>query len=233
MDSPFALPELGVPADADGWASETLRYLARPRGVSKFKTLFDAHRLFGKGGAQTTIVTRTRPPSDGEQVLELSMCTELPKMTMEDRFSATWDNGLIAAKLESRMGAARKSDVDFAASPFRFPSATYPEVLLPFLMRGQPRDDKVRATYAWTSDRFVARVYYESRKLTTIDVPAGTFEAHLVWMYPDLNDWIALGGLVTKLAKPLLPRYEMWFEVAPPHRVLRFEGAYGPARRKS
>ena len=66
------------------------------------------------------------------------------------------------------------------------------------------------------------------RKKMRIDVPAGRFNAALVWMYPDLNDWIAMGSMVTRLVKPLLPRYDIWFEVSSPHRVLRFEGPYGP-----
>jgi hypothetical protein len=34
--------------------------------------------------------------------------------------------------------------------------------------------------------------------------------------------------VITKLAKPLLPRYDMWFETVPPYRVARFEGPFGP-----
>jgi hypothetical protein len=95
-------------------------------------------------------------------------------------------------------------------------------------MRGQPFDGARRALYAWTSDRFVARVYYESRGKKEITVPAGRIAATEVWMYPDLNDWVPLGTVLTKMAKPFLPRYEMWFESAPPHRLVRFEGSYGP-----
>jgi hypothetical protein len=47
-------------------------------------------------------------------------------------------------------------------------------------------------------------------------------------MYPDLNDWVSLGSVLNRLAKPLLPRYEMWFEASAPHRVVRYEGAFGP-----
>ena len=47
-------------------------------------------------------------------------------------------------------------------------------------------------------------------------------------MYPDLNDWISLGSVVTRLARPLLPHYDMWFEPFAPYRVLRYEGPYGP-----
>jgi len=47
-------------------------------------------------------------------------------------------------------------------------------------------------------------------------------------MYPDLNDWVKMGTALTKLAKPFLPRYSMWYEPAAPNRLLRFEGSYGP-----
>ena len=47
-------------------------------------------------------------------------------------------------------------------------------------------------------------------------------------MYSDLNDWVSLGAIVTKLARPLLPKYRMWFDAEAPHGVLKFEGPYGP-----
>jgi hypothetical protein len=222
MDEPFALPI--APRDVP----ELVRYRVRPRPQSKFKTILDAKQLFGDGGAIATVETRTYSPKDGETALELVMRSELPKVAMEDRFRATWGGGIVASHLSRRVGEARKKEIDFAKSPFPLPRSTYPEVLLPFLMRGQPRDGKVRAAYSWTSDRFIARVYYEKRKRETLDLPAGKMEADLVWMYPDLNDWIAMGGVITKLAKPLLPRYDMWFETVPPYRVARFEGPFGP-----
>jgi len=118
--------------------------------------------------------------------------------------------------------------VNWLDGPITLPSPAYPEVALPFVMRGQPLNGKRRSVWSWTNDRMIARVYYEVRRTTTIDVPAGRFETAEVWMYPDLNDWISLGSVVTRLARPLLPRYNMWFEVAPPHGVIRFEGPYGP-----
>ncbi len=47
-------------------------------------------------------------------------------------------------------------------------------------------------------------------------------------MFPDLNDWIPLSGLVTRLAWPFLPKYHMWYEEDTLHRLVRFEGPYGP-----
>ena len=47
-------------------------------------------------------------------------------------------------------------------------------------------------------------------------------------MYPDLNDWVPMGAMLSTLARPFLPKYHMWFDETSPHRVVRFEGPYGP-----
>ena len=108
------------------------------------------------------------------------------------------------------------------------------ETLLPFLLRGIPLDGQRRSLYAWICDRFVAKVYYEvAHRERSISVPGGRFDAHEVVMYPDLNDWVKLGSVLTRLAKPFLPKYHMWFAPGPlghkgAHTLVRFEGPYGP-----
>lgn len=37
-----------------------------------------------------------------------------------------------------------------------------------------------------------------------------------------------LGKVLTKLARPFVPKYPMWFDPEPPHALLRFEGPFGP-----
>lgn len=227
MESPFDAPRLEGARDAEGWIEERAEYRVLARPKSKFKTVVDAKALFGDGGARLELVTRVREPVTSEVALDLRATMRLPHAVIDDHLTCIWESGLRASKLVRR-AEGRDQTIDFVASPFALPRTAYPEVLLPFLMRGQPRDDKRRACYAWTSDLFCARVYYETRGAVRITAPAGTIEAHEVWMYPDLNDWVALGNVLTTLAKPLLPRYTSWFEVAPPHRVVRFEGPFGP-----
>lgn len=230
MDLPFALPRLAGSPDPEGFVEETLRFRVKPRPQPKFKTILDSKALFAGGDGEVEVKTTIQPgAAEGAPVLHLEVAQKISGLEVHDRFTGIKHaGGVKAARLERRMGSSRREEVDFTAGPFHWPQATYPEVLLPFVMRGQRWDQGVRAAYSWTADRFVARVYYESRGEVTVDVPAGTFRAHHVWMYPDLNDWIALGSVVTKLAKPLLPRYDLWFETAAPHRPVRFEGSYGP-----
>lgn len=228
MDAPFALPHLLGPVGEDGFTEETCRYRLTPRVRPAFHTILDARRLFSDG-ATTVVKTRVAErATEGEIALVLDVRLETSHFAFHDRFEAVWRGGIVAKSLERSVGHSRKEYVDFASGPYPFPLATYPDVLLPFLMRGQPRDGERRALHSWTCDRFCARVYYESRGKVTLEVPAGRFETSHVVMYPDLNDWVALGSVLTRLAKPLLPRYEMWFENEKPHRVVRYEGAFGP-----
>jgi len=229
MDEPFALPKLlGEPGD-DGWTEEVVRYQIHPRPKAKFKTILDAHKLFepGKPGA-ATVTTRTRPPVDGEVVLDLKIELVIGKIQQTDEMTCVWRGGMVADRLLRVVGEGRRKEINYGLGPYDLPATTYPEVLIPFLMRGQPRDKQRRQLHAWTSDRFVARVYYEARGERRLEVPAGEFDTTEVWMYPDLNDWVAMGRAITRLAKPLLPRYEMFFEQAEPHRLVRFEGSFGP-----
>jgi hypothetical protein len=161
-------------------------------------------------------------------VLDLRVELEVGKIHQVDHLTCIYRGGLVANRLLRVVGEGRRKEIHYGLGPYDLPATTYPEVLIPFLMRGQSRDKHRRALYAWTSDRFVARVYYEARGAHHLKVPAGDIDTIEVWMYPDLNDWVAMGKALTRLAKPLLPRYEMYFEKAAPHRLVRFEGSFGP-----
>jgi hypothetical protein len=228
MEALFPLPTLSVAPGPDGFASETLVYRVTPRPKPKFHTVIDPRRVFGDTPGTYTVTTRVRTAAHGDVALELFSTLKAGTLEIEDRFDCVWRGGLHPGRLTRTTGGARKEHADFIDSPYPFPAATYPDVLIPFLMRGQRRDGQRRSLCAWTSDRFIARVYYESRERKVLHLPVGSLSATEVWMYPDLNDWVSLGGVLTKLAKPLLPRYEMWFEDAAPHRVAKFEGSYGP-----
>lgn len=231
MDVPFAHLSLPGTPNTDGWIEETVTYRAQARPKPMFKTTIDSKEFFGTGDATLQVTSRVRPtPTHGESVVEIHAKFDRDVLKMEDRLSCIWQGGgLRAGRLERRIGdGGRKIDVDFAAGHVTLPANTFPEVLLPFLLRAQPRDDKRRSAYAWTSDTFCSRVYYETRGKERVKVPAGQIETHLVWVYPDLNDWISLGSVLSTMAKPFLPRYSMWYEREAPHRLARFEGAFGP-----
>ncbi len=231
MEEPFRVPQLTGTPSSDGVTEEVLRYRIHPAKKSRFKTVLDANRLFGGADATTTVKTRI----GGDPGFLLETRHELPDLVIEERLECSSEGGLVCQRfvrnLTDREGRhLRTEDVRMRAGSLAPPPHSYPEVLLPFVMRGQPREDgRTRAAYSWTCDRFIARVYYEVQgRPQRVRVPAGTIEGFEVWMYPDLNDWIPLGRAVTRLVKPFVPRYTMWFERAAPHRVLRFEGPYGP-----
>jgi len=207
------------------WAGERLSYATSARRKRMFNTVLDAADQL-VDGSLTTVSLEAEGGS-----LALHVHTSLRAGTIEDRIDH--DEGLRLRRLERRVhghdgSPSRHEVVDFSSSTHALPPCTYVEVGLPFLLGAQPLDGKVRSLYAWICDRFVAKVYYESRGKETVHTPRGRFETREVLMYPDLNDWVKLPSILTKLGKPFLPKYHMWYELAPPHRLVRFEGPYGP-----
>lgn len=234
MEQPCAVPTLPGSPSADGSLEECLKYRVFPRPKHKFKTTLDAHALFGaktgSGEALVRVTTRVEPEN-----VRLTISTELQGVALHEVLDLDRTPGMVARRLHRTARTAeglltREHMVMFQAPPYALPKTTYPEVMTPFLMRGEPRLKKGRRSlYCWTNDGFCARVYYEDRGVKTVHLKDGTSQrAHEVWMYPDLNDWIAMGGAVTRLAKPLLPRYTMWYGTDDLQRLVRFEGPYGP-----
>jgi hypothetical protein len=206
--------------------TEIAEYTATPHPRPFFKTILDSKRIFD--GAKTTVTTKL----DGG-VLEIRSSHETRVGRIDETAHLDIARGVAMRSLDRTQKdtsgkIVREERVDFASPAVALPERTFPEVLLPFVLRGHSLATR-DYVYSWSVDRFIARVYFEAVKRgDKVRVPAGMFETNHVVMYPDLNDWIPLGSVLTTLAKPLLPKYHMWFEVAPPHRVIRFEGAYGP-----
>ena len=73
-----------------------------------------------------------------------------------------------------------------------------------------------------------AKIAVETKGEARIDLPGGAKRARELVLYPDLNDFVRVGGTVARLAKPLMPHYHLWFELEAPNRIVRFEGPYGP-----
>ena len=205
--------------------SEAARYTVRPREHRAFHTSLDASDLF----------TSKEPATVTWSERELHVEMPVASGHFEERCTFDLSPHLRPSSFERSLRAGervmRHERADFASVIPKLPEATYPETMLPFLLRAHPLDSERRALYAWICDRFVAKVYYEvHKKRVDVRVPAGKFETTEVVMYPDINDWVKLGGVVTKLIKPFLPKYHMWFSAQPTgrHKLVRFEGSYGP-----
>jgi hypothetical protein len=223
MTEAAPLPLFAVPSP------ETCVYRLSPRPKRTFHTILDALELFPPPGVFHTRVTsalegyaftlRTEHELRGAKLLEVLTCRV--------------DGGLVADAFTRTMHLhdgreARREEVRFGLGPVALPRDLFPEVCLPFLLRGQPFDKARRSVHAWISDRFVARVYYEARRTRAVEVPAGRFECWEVEMYPDLNDWVKMPRVLAELSKPFLPKYHMHYELRPPHRLVHFEGPLGP-----
>jgi hypothetical protein len=217
----------GPPADFTG----KVTYAIRPRDKRSFHTVLDAHKLLASG-ARTSVVEYANEGDD--VVLRMEHPMSDGQIREELRLRRRSD-GLVARALSRHMHDAAGTLVrveqvpDFHHDRIGLPPATYPEVALPFLLGWVPLDGTRRSVYAWINDRFIAKVYVEvASARSSLTIGGQTREVVELEMYPDLNDWVAMGAVLTRLAKPFLPKYHMWYERRAPHRLVRFEGPYGP-----
>lgn len=211
--------------------TRTARYSVKPRPHRSFHTATSETDLFETKELATVTWT-----SDEGAPSEVALHMPVAGGRFDERCTFSIDPHLAPLRFERTLRATdgralREERVDFSANLPKLPLATYPETLLPFVMGAQPLDGARRSLYAWICDRFVAKVYYEvHKKKVELSVPAGRFVATEVMMYPDLNDWVHLGSVLTRLSRPFLPKYHSWFEPSDTgrNRLVRFEGPYGP-----
>jgi len=209
---------------------EVTRYRLTARDRPSFNTVLDARSLLPGGSSEVLLRNTTR---DGGE-LEIRMEVPLRDGRVEDTLTlAPRGDRLLSSRLLREVfndagETVRREDANLASRVLHLPDTIYPEVMLPFVLRWQPFDGETRTLHAWINDRFVARVYYQTSREVTIDLPGGRRRAVPCTMYPDLNDWVPLGNIINRLARPLIPRYHIWFAPESPWEVLRFEGPYGP-----
>jgi hypothetical protein len=220
-----------IPGPPAGFTGK-VNYAIRPRDKRSFHTVLDAHKLLSSSASRTSVVEYAHEGDD--VVLRMEHPMGDGRIHEELRLRRRPD-GLVARALSRQMrdasgGLVRGEEVpDFHQDRIGLPHATYPEVALPFLLGWIPADGARRSVYAWINDRFIAKVYIEvASARATLTVGGQTREVVEVEMYPDLNDWVAMGAVLTRLAKPFLPKYHMWYERRAPHRLVKFEGPYGP-----
>jgi hypothetical protein len=206
-----------------------LDFRLEARQKRSFNTVLDANRLLDPSDTRTSEVhlskrgdklcIETLHPIRGGAIAE----TYAADITARGLRSESLVRRLLEGERE-----VRKEEVDFTSKLLELPESTYPEVLMPFLLNSFPLDGKKRSLHSWINDRFVARTYFEVSGRTSLQIGGRRVDAYETIMYPDLNDWVSLGAMATKLAKPLLPKYRMWYAAEAPHGLLRFEGPYGP-----
>ena len=63
-----------------------------------------------------------------------------------------------------------------------------------------------------------------------ISIGGTTHDTIEVIMYPDLNDWIPMGAMITRLVKPFVPKYRMWYAAPAAARPHTLRGSVRAAR---
>jgi hypothetical protein len=206
------------------------KYRLQPREKRSFHTALDAADIIEKHGATSEVRIEAGTTGDVTLHFQHSLIhgTIRESLVLKDTPAGLKSGHLKRTVHGTDDTLVRSEDVFFHSGTLPLPGPTYPEVILPFLLSWQPFDKTQRTLYAWINDRFVAKVQYESVGRTTLTLNGTKREAWEMVMWPDLNDWISLGRVLTKLSYPFVPKYRMWFDVTEPHTVLRYEGPYGP-----
>jgi len=222
------VPELIQPPPDLHERQDRYRLTARPKRT--FQTFLSAEDIIDVQGTRAAVISSRR------QGDEVTLGFEFPLARGQIDETLTLD--LLEGRLRCRRlvrsvsngtgERVRLEETLFRDRTFPLPESAYPEVALPFLLAWQPMDGRTRDLYAWINDRFVARVEYQSQGEVDLALPSGTRKAIKKIMYPDFNDWIPLGKVLSRMARPFVPKYHMWFSLEAPHTVLRFEGPYGP-----
>ncbi len=206
------------------------RYRLSPRKKRAFHTILDASQIIDPSDERNSLVTITSDAS----TITMSFAHPIIGGQIKEKLVLGKDgDGLKMTSLERNVFTAddrqvRSELVDFTDPTLPLPPETYPEVAVPFMAAWFPLDGKLRDVYAWINDRFVARIQFKSLGKKTVKLPGGSQPAIEMLMFPDINDWIHLGKVITRMIRPFVPKYRVWFAPEPPFHVLRFEGPYGP-----
>jgi len=207
--------------------STEYRYKLTPRAKTSFNTVMSADDIIDTSGEKTCMVKV-------EVDVDVKLSFVFPfirgyineQLTLEREGENLTCSHMLRSVFDSSDKRVRHEEVLFNSKVIPLPVACYPEVALPFLLAWQPFDGKIRDIYAWINDKFLARVEYQSTGV--VKLGSDKVDAVKMIMYPDLNDWVRLGKLITKLVRPFVPKYHIWYSPEWPHKVLRFEGPYGP-----
>ncbi len=200
-----------------------------PRPKRSFQTILDAHKLIGGDRGQSHV---TRSWTD--DMLRLEFEHHLNHGRVSETIEFDYQSGdlrtrrLVRTVHDGDDQLLRSEDATFGSPTIELPEETYPEVALPFILGAMVGLPGTSSFYAWINDRFVAKVYFERDGESEHRIGGERRRSIEAVMYPDLNDWVPLPRILTRLAKPFVPKYHMSFDKETPHRLLRFEGPYGP-----
>lgn len=159
------------------------------------------------------------------------------RLTVEQRFRR--DGGLLRAatyRAETRSGGAvvSREEADFLGTThlqFGGGVAPFPAGLMPLaggvtLLRGLDFTEGAEQSVAlWLAFSVHVPLAVRVEQRTLVEVPAGRFDTWQVRLRPRLS---GLNSLLEKMLSGFLPPAVAQFEVAPPHRMIRFGFPTGP-----
>lgn len=147
------------------------------------------------------------------------------------RISAPFRFVSFSKRVESTTGRVVHDEITY----FDDPGRTFPEDLnhfysIPMTIRGmdfaahEKNDLKI-----WFSSHFTPwKMDVSVKDKDRVTVPAGTFTCWRVEVTPDLKAIFQRWYWLARILKSWIPSYYYWFDQAPPHVLVKFEGRFGP-----
>ncbi len=71
------------------------------------------------------------------------------------------------------------------------------------------------------------RMWARVGPIEEVQVPAGRFQCYKVTIVPDLHQIFGKWAWISFAIRPLIPDFFIWYDVKPPHPMVKFEGALG------
>jgi hypothetical protein len=124
----------------------------------------------------------------------------------------------------------REMKVAFDDDTLAYPAGTFPVFGLVQVMRGASFQTGSRADFhVWVAPTEIFSMSLEVTGQAKVRVPAGEILCYAAEMKPDIRSIIPVGGLLSKLLQPFIPKYRFWFAADRSHPLVKFEGVLGAA----
>jgi hypothetical protein len=132
--------------------------------------------------------------------------------------------------IQTTSGAEIFSEYAAFDDPFlNYPDNIAHAMALPFLLSGMDRrKGSKRDIYIWAQDAKPSHLFAVVIGEEKIRIMGKTRSAWVVRIKIDKKDviepWGALGNIIARL----IPEFSFWYDIAPPHRMLRAKSDFGP-----
>jgi hypothetical protein len=117
----------------------------------------------------------------------------------------------------------REGEFDLTEPALKMPDDVYHGNSMIFIVMALPfKEGYEQELIGWTTPQIAYALTARVAGIEEVKVPAGVFKCWRVEISPLVSDYF--GSLVGTLVRPFVPPFTVWYTVAAPHLLVRFEG---------